>query len=453
MGCKFCFATFQDVKRKFNLPKGHLSEEDALAVVDELASIGFEKITFAGGEPTLCPWLDKLIARAKRHGMTTMVVTNGSRLDEETLRRFRPHLDWIAISIDSLNHSINQASGRVLRGASGNTPMDYYSIVERVKAHGFGLKINTVIHSANLDEDFTAFIRHAKPKRWKLFQVLPMIGQNSEHIEDFKISTEDFLRFVDRHSHLEQVTDLVPETNEDIKGSYAMVSPAGQFFDNVDGMHRYSKPILEFGARLAIQQMRYDFEKFLERKGQYDWVRKQEIPKRITLSGEVASGKSRVGRELANKLGYEFISIGERTREFAREHRMSIVDFQRKCCEDPELDKAIDKEFSTECSTREGLVIDYRLGFKFVANAYHIFLRVSDTVAIERLKSANRDNETHRTIGERNASFRKQFIAAYGVDYTLEKHYDLIIDVDDLSIDEIVNQVLATVNQFTFAQY
>lgn len=64
MRCKFCFATFQDVKHSI-LPKGHLPKEQAIEVILQLAEIGFEKITFAGGEPTLCPWLPELIATAK----------------------------------------------------------------------------------------------------------------------------------------------------------------------------------------------------------------------------------------------------------------------------------------------------------------------------------------------------------------------------------------------------
>lgn len=53
MRCKFCFATFQDVKQTI-LPKGHLSEYDVLKVVESIAATGFEKITFARGEPLLC---------------------------------------------------------------------------------------------------------------------------------------------------------------------------------------------------------------------------------------------------------------------------------------------------------------------------------------------------------------------------------------------------------------
>jgi len=173
MGCKFCFARFEDVKHKFNLPKGHLSEEDALAVVDELADIGFEKITFAGGEPTLCPWLGKLIARAKERGMTTMIVTNGSRLDKQMLREFRPHLDWIALSIDSLSAETNVLSGRVLK-SSGTSP-NYFKLVDAIKAHGFGLKINTVVSDGNHTADMAAVLDLFRPDKWKVLRALPTV--------------------------------------------------------------------------------------------------------------------------------------------------------------------------------------------------------------------------------------------------------------------------------------
>jgi radical S-adenosyl methionine domain-containing protein 2 len=440
MGCKFCFARFEDVKRKFNLPKGHLPEEDALAVVDELADIGFEKITFAGGEPTLCPWLGKLIVRAKERGMTTMIVTNGSRLDESALLQFKPHLDWIALSIDSLDAETNASSGRILK-SSGGSP-DYFKLVDAIKAHGFGLKINTVVHRLNMDESMHEFMRHARPKRWKLFQVLPIDGQNNGAVEPLLISSEEFLRFVDRHADLNGVTEVIPETNDDMRGSYAMVDPSGRFYDNVDGRHRYSRPILELGARLAIQQMRYDFKKFLGRKGQYDWVIDRRMPARFTLSGEVASGKSSVGRKLAERLGYQFFSIGDKTRELAAKEGMNIVEFQRKCQMDPSMDRQIDAKFSDDCNSRNGLVVDYRLGFQFVRNAFHVFLKVSQEKAIERLNGANRNGETSATVKERNDSFKYQFINAYGVDYTAEKHYDLILDADESTVDELVEQIL-----------
>ena len=270
MRCKFCFATFQDVKKSI-LPKGHLPKEQAIQVVQQLADFGFEKITFAGGEPTLCKWLPDLIATAKSSGMTTMIVSNGSRLTDSFLEANRNILDWIAVSIDSLNLQTNLQIGRAI---SGSTPLqqdDYKVLVDKVKHYGFGLKINTVVNRYNYQEDMGAFIRLAQPKRWKVLQVLPILGQNDFKIDDFKISEQQFQIFLDRHSNLKPVTTIVPETNGQVKGSYVMVDPAGRFFDNATGTHHYSSPILEIGVDMAINQVHYDFNKFISRGGVYHW--------------------------------------------------------------------------------------------------------------------------------------------------------------------------------------
>ena len=71
--CTYCFATFRDIP-------GTLSEREALPVLDHLREAGTEKVSFVGGEPTLCPHLPALIRHARDIGLVTMLVTNGSRL-------------------------------------------------------------------------------------------------------------------------------------------------------------------------------------------------------------------------------------------------------------------------------------------------------------------------------------------------------------------------------------
>jgi radical S-adenosyl methionine domain-containing protein 2 len=272
MRCKFCYATFQDVKHSI-LPKGHLPKKQALEVVLQLAEIGFEKITFAGGEPTLCPWLPELIATAKQAGLTTMIVTNGSKLTDSFLQNNKQHLDWIAISIDSLNAETNLATGRAISGKTVLTKDNYLLLANKIKQHGYGLKVNTVVNRYNFSENISEFIKLTEPVRWKIFQALEIKGQNDSKIDELLISAEQFQQFVDTHKHLKSITSLVPETTEQIKGSYAMVDPAGRFFDDANGVHNYSRPILEIGARLAIQQVNFDFSKFVLRGGLYNWIK------------------------------------------------------------------------------------------------------------------------------------------------------------------------------------
>lgn len=267
MRCGFCFAKFQDVKQSI-LPKGHLPEFEALKVVEEIAKLGFEKITFAGGEPMLSPWLPKLIQKAKSFGLTTMLVTNGSKLSDNFLLDNKPYLDWIALSIDSLYNESNLKIGRAIVGKTPLTRAYYKAKIERIHNYGYGLKINTVVNSYNYLEDFNAFILESKPQRWKVLQVLPIKGQNDDLINEFTIKRYQFEQFLKQH---ELLNNMVPESNEDIKGSYVMVDPAGRFFDNSNGIHNYSTPILENGAKSALKFMNYSYSKFLNRNGIYDW--------------------------------------------------------------------------------------------------------------------------------------------------------------------------------------
>jgi radical S-adenosyl methionine domain-containing protein 2 len=270
MRCRFCFATFQDVRAEV-LPQGHLPREEALRLV-EVLSAHFEKITFAGGEPLLCKWLPELVQAAKARGVTTMLVTNGSRLSPELVSRFRGNLDWATLSIDSASPETNVALGRAVQGRRALTPEEYLALGVRIRGAGMRLKVNTVVTSLNASEDMTALFRGLRPERWKVLRVLPVEGQNSGKVEPLLCSDEAFQSFVERHRGLEaEGIALVPEDNADMRGSYAMVDPAGRFFDNAEGGHRYSAPILSRGLEAAWSQVHFSMERFEKRGGRYDF--------------------------------------------------------------------------------------------------------------------------------------------------------------------------------------
>ena len=270
MTCEFCFATFQDIAPSV-LPKGHLGRDGSMAVIESLAQAGFSKLNFAGGEPTLCPWLPDLIRRAKHLGLTTSVVTNGSLISGDWLDGVAGQLDWAAVSIDSVNPDTLLRTGRTTR----NGPMtaeDYLGAVSAVKERRIRVKVNTVVSRSNLHEDLSGFIIEASPERWKLLQVLPVAGQNSSRVDPHLVSTEEFWGYVENSRRVEEhgIT-VVPEDNDLMTASYVMVDPAGRFFDNAAGAHTYSRPILEVGVEQALMDVSVDAGKFLSRSGMYAW--------------------------------------------------------------------------------------------------------------------------------------------------------------------------------------
>ena len=270
MKCGFCFATFQDIGQDI-LPKGHMPREDCLAVLESLAAAGFDKINFAGGEPTLCPWLPDLIRRAKELKFTTSMVTNGSRVTQAYLDRVDGCLDWAAVSIDTVDPEKMKRIGRTTR-AGPLSEADYLCIMDMLRQRGIRLKVNTVVTRNNYEEDLAGFIINAHPERWKLLQVLPVRGQNDDLVSRFVITDEEFARYVARNRYVESMgVTVVPESNDLMTGSYIMVDPAGRFFDNVAGTHIYSRPINEVGVAAALGEVSVDPVRFRLRDGLYDW--------------------------------------------------------------------------------------------------------------------------------------------------------------------------------------
>ena len=268
MSCGFCFATFLDLPRRDAI---YLLQDDSIRLITLIAEAGFLKINFAGGEPTLCPWLPDLIRHAKSLGLTTSVVTNGSRITEAWLDNLAGPLNILAISIDSVDAESQRKIGRTVKDKSPMTEADYLSIGESAKARGIRLKVNTVVNRHNVAEDFRPFIKAIAPERWKIFQVLPVTGQNDLHFDEFAITRDEFDLYVDRNRSIARDgIRVVPENNKAMTGSYLMIDPQGCFFDNTQGEHAYSSPILTVGVQQALAEVEVFPERFIARGGLYD---------------------------------------------------------------------------------------------------------------------------------------------------------------------------------------
>ncbi|MCK4872593.1 MAG: viperin family antiviral radical SAM protein [Phycisphaerales bacterium] len=263
--CRFCFATFNDDARLRNA-RG-LPLDDCRRVLDALRSAGVQKITLAGGEPTLCPHIGDVLAHAHRLGFVTSLVTNGSLLPR-LLNTHADYLDWVGLSVDSADEAVQRELGRGIGDHVGRS----LDLFERLHQLNISSKLNTVVTSLNHQEDMADFVLAARPRRWKIFQVLAIRGQNDGRVEPLLVSGDQFAAFVDRHQHLEAYgIQVVTENNDAMTAAYAMVDPIGRFFSDAGGVHSYSEPILEVGVERAFSQIKFDPDKFDRRGGSYDW--------------------------------------------------------------------------------------------------------------------------------------------------------------------------------------
>jgi len=273
--CEFCYAGFESQRQQ---PK--LSLEDGISIIQHLAIAGVEKINFVGGEPMLHPHLDEWIKQSKSCGMITSIVSNGTKMTEEWLIEMQPYLDWLGLSVDASNDQIHAIMGRANAGEYKNGTSSHLSRALEISAIanrlGYGIKLNTVVTSANAMDNMTEIVEQINPTRWKIFQVLKINGENDGRVEALLVSDNLFESYISRHQSSLQNSpvDVVPENNDAMLGTYAMIDALGRVYTNKDGFYLYSdSKIQESGFITCWSQVCSGFsqEAFDARGGEWDW--------------------------------------------------------------------------------------------------------------------------------------------------------------------------------------
>lgn len=129
-----------------------LGTERLREVLAELALLGCRKVHFTGGEPSLRPDLEELVAHASAHGIRVTLTTNGTRLDRRRARALvEGGLRGANVSLDGPTPDIHDA----VRGVEGSWSQAVEGLKNlRKEAHRgkLGLSVNTVVNRLNLME-------------------------------------------------------------------------------------------------------------------------------------------------------------------------------------------------------------------------------------------------------------------------------------------------------------
>lgn len=170
----------------------------------------------------------------------------------------------------------------------------------------------------------------------------------------------------------------------------------------------------------------------------------------VTISGRPGSGKSAVAVRVAQALGLRHVSAGDFMRQMAAERGMSILEFSRSAEDRESIDREIDARTVQLAKESDDFVMDARLGWHFVPESFKVFLEVTPEVAAQRIYEAQRGSEkenvslegTRRAIELRTDSERKRYLKYYGLDYADHSQYDLVVETSDLTVDEVVQEIL-----------
>src|SRR5260370_18701475 len=131
----------------FHRPRAELSSDEWRRVFSQAAELGVMQLHLTGGEPVVRGDLVELIQHARAHDLYTNLITGGTLLDEDKLRRFRDAgLDHIQLSIQGAA----QETAEMIAGVRSHRKK--LEVARLIRKIGFPLTLNVVIHRLNIAE-------------------------------------------------------------------------------------------------------------------------------------------------------------------------------------------------------------------------------------------------------------------------------------------------------------
>ena len=175
----------------------------------------------------------------------------------------------------------------------------------------------------------------------------------------------------------------------------------------------------------------------------------------ITISGLPGSGKSTIGKMLAEKLGYQFYSMGDLRGKMAMERGLTIEELNTLGEQEDWTDKPVDEYQEKLGRTENNFIIDGRISFHFIPHSYKVFLEVDSDMAAKRVFAHRRSDERvvntvaecKAAMAERMGSDALRYKKYYNLTYPDRSAFDLVIDTTDLAPETIRDQILTTIQK------
>lgn len=170
---------------------------------------------------------------------------------------------------------------------------------------------------------------------------------------------------------------------------------------------------------------------------------------KISLTGDLGSGKSAVSKILSDKLNYRIVSTGSIQRDIAVKYNMSTLELNEYTKTHPEIDDEIDGTVTKLAETDENLIFDSRLAWHFAPHSFKVYLLVDSFVAAERIFNDHRTGEGYETVLEarekilaRRKSELERFKTYYHIDYADLRNFDLVIETTLATPEEVTHTIL-----------
>lgn len=170
---------------------------------------------------------------------------------------------------------------------------------------------------------------------------------------------------------------------------------------------------------------------------------------KISLAGDLGSGKSTVGAIISERTGATYYATGAIMREVAARYGMDITSFNRYAETHPETDHEIDNGLIALSDDPRDMIIDSRMAWHFTRGTFRVYMTTEPEISAARIMAAKRETEKFGSIEEtaaglirRRESEKKRYGELYGVDLTDYANYSLIIDTSYATPEAIASEIL-----------
>ena len=170
---------------------------------------------------------------------------------------------------------------------------------------------------------------------------------------------------------------------------------------------------------------------------------------KISLAGDLGSGKSTVGKILAKALGAAVYSTGTIQRRIAEEMGMTTLQLNQYMETHPEIDGKIDDGLRALETEDADLIIDSRMAWHFVPSSFAVYMAADAYVSAERIWKAGRSSEPFasveeavRSVADRRASEMRRYSQLYGVNIKDLENYDYVVDTSFVPPETVAAHIL-----------
>ena len=174
----------------------------------------------------------------------------------------------------------------------------------------------------------------------------------------------------------------------------------------------------------------------------------------LTISGLHGTGKSTIGKLIAENLEIQYYSTGQAFRDLAQDINMTLEEFTDYVEKNPEIDEKLDEKI-IKIAQKGNIIIDSQLSgyiLKSIAD-FKILLLCPLEIRVKRM--TERDNTPYeqklKETKIREKSELERFKHLYSIDLSdqkeIQKIYDLIINTENLTVEKIVEKILSTLEK------